>query len=604
MDEPMAVQGVCLGLLMLSAHFFGRLALKLRLGQMIGQLLGGVVVGPYFLDAVGLLDKLHLGGYHEAFESFHFLIFTFLGVIAFALGEELHWERLKKIGLKAGLISAFQAGVTWVFLTTTFVLAGFEWPLALVIGSIGVATAPAITFVLLNTLEIEGRFRNMVANILVLDDVLEVILFSIFAQAAAKIYHGQAVDPREIAGHLVNEFGAALLIGLAVFVFLRVAVRRRPMREPHVSAATLGPGFVTRLLTAHPTPSVEVLVIVIGSVAVACGLGLGFHLPFLITGIFAGVLIANLHTHALFESLKIDNVMPLLNLVFFAMIGANIRFDVFGGGHLWLVLAYVAARGVGKLLGTYVGCKLTGQDPKVTSCLPLLMLPQAGVAAVEAVYVVTLIGEQARIVTDVVLPALVIFEVCGVFLSERTLLRWRAWTVGESEVLSKRDRVLREAFAPKREQLSALAEFVPEGLAGVSTKATAMRHVVRELAAKLKAIDCTADDEVVVERSLAREKMGATAIGCGVVLPHCKILGQQRTVCAIALLDRPLDDAEGPDGVPIDTVILLVSPVERPDEHLRALSSIAQVFSDEGDREMLKAAMRHGRIEEVLRPAP
>jgi len=603
MHDPMAIQGIGLGLLMLSAHFFGRLTLKLKLGQMIGQLLGGVFVGPYFLASVGILDKLHLQGYHDAFESFHFLIFTFLGVIAFALGEELHFDRLRKIGVKAALISVIQAGVTWVFLTGFFVAAGFDWPLALVIGSIGVATAPAITFVLLNSLEIEGRFRNMVANILVLDDVIEVILFSIFAQAAFKIYHGGKIHVLEISEHLAREFGAALLIGLGVFLFLRFAVRRKPVpKRPHVSTATLGPQFVTRLLTAHPTPSVEVLVIVIGTVAVGSGLGLGLRLPFLIIGIFAGVLIANLHTHALFESLKIDNVMPLLNLVFFAMIGANIRFDVFTGSHhLWLVAGYVVARGLGKFIGTYFGCRITGQDPKVTSCLPLLMLPQAGVAAVEAVYVVTLLGEPGRVIADVVLPALVIFEISGVFLSERTLLKWREWTMGESEVLSARDRALRDSVAPKRDLLNVLARFIPEGLGGVVVHATSMRDAVDALAGQLLKAGCVADSQVVIDRALAREKMGATAIGCGVALPHCKILGQTSTVCAIGMLEAPLADAPGPDGVPIDTVVLLVSPVERPDEHLRALSTIARIFADEDDRELLKEAIRQGHVEEILR---
>ena len=51
MDDPLAVQGLCLGLLMLSAHFFGRLTLKLRLGQVIGQLLGGVFVSERALLA-------------------------------------------------------------------------------------------------------------------------------------------------------------------------------------------------------------------------------------------------------------------------------------------------------------------------------------------------------------------------------------------------------------------------------------------------------------------------------------------------------------------------------------------------------------------------
>ena len=386
MDDPFAIQALCLGLLMLSAHFFGRLALKVRLGQVIGQVIGGVIVGPYFLDAIGLLDRLKLHGYHGAFESFHFLIFAFLGLIAFAVGEELHIDRFRKIGREAAVISAVQGALTWVLLTGVFLFVGWDWPLALVAGSIGVATAPAVTFVLLNHLEIEGRFRNMVANVMVLSDVAEVILFSVFAQIAVSVYKRGQVAFVPVAGHLAAEFGLALLIGLAIFLFLRFAVRGGPLRdEEHEHAATLGPGFVSRLLTAHPTPSVEVLVVVIGAVSVGTGLALGLRLPFLIVGLSAGVLIANFHTHALFDSLKIDNVMPLLNLVFFALIGANIRLDRLAGGQLGLVAGYVAARAVGKIVGTWLGCRWTRQDPKVTACLPLLTLPQAGVAAVEAV---------------------------------------------------------------------------------------------------------------------------------------------------------------------------------------------------------------------------
>ncbi len=602
MDDPLAVQGVCLGLLMLSAYFCGRLTHKLRLGQMIGQLIGGVLVGPYFLETVGVLEKLHMHGYHAAFDSFHFVIFTFLGVIAFALGEELHIDRLRRVGGKSALISLIQALLTWVVLTGIFFAFGLDWPIALVIGSIGVATAPAITFVLLNTLEIEGRFRNMVANILVLDDVLEVILFSIFVQIANNYYHGEAVHIADIFGNLGEEFGLALLLGGGLFVFLRMVVRRTQAHE--VSTATLGPGFVSRLLSAHPTPSVEVLVIVFGSVAIVSGLGLGLHLPFLVIGVFAGVLIANLHTHVLFDSLKIDNVMPLLNLVFFAMIGANIRLDVFGGGHLWLIVAYVVGRGGAKLVGTWAGCKLTGQDPKVTAALPFLMLPQAGVAAVEAVYVVRLLGERGQIVADVVLPALVCFEIAGVFLSERTLIKWRQWTMGEGEVLPKRQKVLRESFAEEAPVVDDFADFVPAGFEGAPLAAASLRQAIEMLAARLEHSGLVPDADTVVDRTMARERIAATVIGSGVALPHCKVIGQEGTICAIGVLDKPLDHPKPPDDVPINLIVLLVSPVHRPEDHLRALAMTARVFANDAFRTQYIDAVRSGHAGHVLRPDP
>ena len=110
--------------------------------------------------------------------------------IAFALGEELEFSRLKNLGIKIAIVSFIQAMFTWFLLSSFFLIFGVDlhWSIAMLIGSIGVATAPAITFALLNHMEIEGRFRNMVANILVLDDVLEVILFSIFAQIAVMHY--------------------------------------------------------------------------------------------------------------------------------------------------------------------------------------------------------------------------------------------------------------------------------------------------------------------------------------------------------------------------------------------------------------------------------
>lgn len=603
MNETFALQSIGLGLLMLSAHLCGRLALKLKIGQMIGQLIGGIIVGPYFLRSVGVLDALNIANYGQAFETFHFIIFAFLGVIAFAIGEELHIDRMRKVGAKAIWITFMQAGLTWVLLTSFFLIVGLKWYLALVIGSIGIATAPAITFALLNHLEIEGRFRNMVANILVLDDVLEVILFSIFVQIAAVMVGGGEIRPAEIASHLGAEFGEALLVGFGVFIFLKLTVRSKHLHQvADAPVATLGPKFLSRLLSVHPTPSLEILVIVIGSVTIATGLGLAMNLPFLIIGVFAGILTSNFHTHALFDSLKIDNIMPLLNLVFFAMIGANINLSVFSGNYIWLVTGYVAIRGFAKLAGTYAGCRITRQDPKVVSCLPYLMLPQAGVAAVEAVYVVTLLGEAGNIVANIVLPSLVIFEIVGVFLSERALCRWRQWTMGEAQVLTREEKVHHEISREGSSLINNLAQYVPPGVADIKIKSTTLPEAIKELATGLEQNGYIVDGEAVIDRSLSREKMGSTAIGYGIAIPHCKTLGLTRIVCAMGHLETPLEDIKGPDEIPINTIILIVSPLQHPDSHLKALSTIAHIFSDKISRELFVNAMCFGNIEQILRP--
>ena len=118
-----------------------------------------------------------------------------------------------------------------------------------------------------------------------------------------------------------------MILGVAVFVFLKLAVRAKKMDTRAKENTQYMPRLLSRLLATHPTPSVEVLVVVIGTVSVASSIAMGLNLPFLMVGVIAGVLIANFHTQALFDSLKIDNVMPLFNLVFFALIGANIHLD-------------------------------------------------------------------------------------------------------------------------------------------------------------------------------------------------------------------------------------------------------------------------------------
>jgi len=602
MTDHLAMQCVGFGLLMLSAHFFGRLALKLKIGQIIGQVFGGIFVGPYFLKLIGIFEKINLEGYKGAFDSFHFFLFAFLGVIAFALGEELHIDRLKQIGKKAAIISLIESSLTWVLLTALFLFAGLDWPIALVIGSIGIATAPAITFVLLNQLEIEGRFRNLVANLLVIDDILEIIIFSILVQIAARVMGGGDVAMGEIALHIGKEFGIAILLGFAVFAFLKLVVRSRVEPEPDIARATIGgTGFLSRILSAHPTPSVEILVIVIGTVMVGVGLGLAFHVPFLITGILAGILISNFHTHVLFDSLKIENIMPVLNLVFFALIGANIHFDVFFGANILLVVGYVLTRGFSKIVGVYIGCKVTKQDPKVTSCLPFLMLPQAGVAAVEAVYVASVLGAAGEIVLAIVLPSLVIFEIVGITLSERTLLRWRQWTMGEEQVLSTREKVFRETLAPGANIISNLAEYVPVGLADIKLKSTNLVDAIEALANRMRQDGHVVNIDTIVQQSLSREKMGSTAIGGGVAIPHCKLLGIKKICCAIGSLEEPLKDIEGPDDMPIKTVILLVSPMEDPENHLKALSTIAHIFSIDESRDTFIRTLERGEIEKILR---
>ena len=449
--QYMKLQILAIGLIVLAGYLGGVLAKKLKIGEVIGQMLGGVLVGPHLLKAVlayfgdaqnlpallqGVHHFVHTDGFHSyesIIESFHFFVFMFLGLIAFSLGEELHLDRLKEVGFSAVTICLVQGVITFVALSVPFYFF-FDFSLinSLIIGSIGIATAPALTFILMRKLRVEGKLKNLLANVVVLDDLMEVIFFSIFLGIAVYLQMGKEVSFLALGEHLLIEIFLALLLGLIIFVLIFIFLRGRTSSDE--TKSDKDDRFLSTFLSDHPTPSVEVLLFIIGVVSVGIALSIHLDLPFLITAIFAGFLVANLHYHAIFDSLKIDNVMPIFNLLFFAIIGASIQLESFSWATIGFSLSYVVLRSAGKLVGNHLGTKYTGQDPMIVAFFPKLMLPQAGMAAVETILVATVLADSGGdTIFNIIIPALVIFEVGGALLSERTLIKWKNWTIGEKD---------------------------------------------------------------------------------------------------------------------------------------------------------------------------
>jgi Kef-type K+ transport system membrane component KefB len=261
----------------------------------------------------------------------------------------------------------------------------------------------------MNQLRIEGRLRHVLGSVVVLDDLIEVVIFSLLLQLSLR--HTGISGGLAAVGPVAKEVLFALILGGLIYFLMRLLVRRRArsleQEEGHPEFQQ-DEGFLQRMLAEHPSPSAEIFIIVLGAVSVGAGIAYHNHWPFLITAMTAGFLIANFHSHAIFDSLKIENITPVLNLGFFALIGANISLSSLDEGLGLLALLYVATRMTGKVVGTWVGCKLMGEERKITACLPSLMLPQAGVAAVEAVYAGAVLGKPG--ISGIILPAIVFFR--------------------------------------------------------------------------------------------------------------------------------------------------------------------------------------------------
>jgi PTS system nitrogen regulatory IIA component len=112
-------------------------------------------------------------------------------------------------------------------------------------------------------------------------------------------------------------------------------------------------------------------------------------------------------------------------------------------------------------------------------------------------------------------------------------------------------------------------------------KVNSKKQALQELAAK--AAELTGQNErAIFEVLLQREKLGTTAVGYGVAIPHGKLPKLEKLFGLFARLERPID-FEAMDGQPVDLVFLLLAPEGAGADHLKALARIARFTRCAGD---------------------
>lgn len=104
---------------------------------------------------------------------------------------------------------------------------------------------------------------------------------------------------------------------------------------------------------------------------------------------------------------------------------------------------------------------------------------------------------------------------------------------------------------------------------------------------------------VVSENLFARERLGSTALGHGVAVPHGRIKGLKAPIAAFVRLAEPIP-FEAPDGQPVNLLVFLLIPYHVTQQHLETLSEIAEMFSNDEFRTALTtasdAATVHARL--------
>lgn len=149
-----------------------------------------------------------------------------------------------------------------------------------------------------------------------------------------------------------------------------------------------------------------------------------------------------------------------------------------------------------------------------------------------------------------------------------------------------------------------MLDFVVRDAVVADLQATDRNGVIREMVSALTTAGAlTEEDSEAVFRAVAeRERQGSTGFGKGVAVPHVKHAKVPRMMAAIGRSAAGIDFA-ALDRAPVYTVVLLLSPPEKPDEHLQAMESIFRHLQRDNFRRFLKQAETKQAILELIEEA-
>ena len=127
-----------------------------------------------------------------------------------------------------------------------------------------------------------------------------------------------------------------------------------------------------------------------------------------------------------------------------------------------------------------------------------------------------------------------------------------------------------------------MSDFVVREAISADLTANTKEGIIREMVENLRQAGYfkTSEPEDIVKAILKRELLGSTGIGRGVAIPHAKHPSVERLIGAVGV-SRAGVGFESLDGEPVHVFVMLISPNDRPGDHLRALENVSRCLRDD-----------------------
>jgi len=353
LSNPAQSTSIALGFILIFAFLFGKQINRLRLPQITGFILAGILCGPYLLKFLNVSEVKDL----------QLLDGLALSLIALTAGGEMTLKKLR---------GSWKIIVSIVFFQTLIIISGFllfGWlgknlfsifsglniaqvmAISLLLGTLATATSPATTIAVITETQSKGKFTDLIISSAVVKDFFVIILFA-FSLSISKFFilPSQAFDFAFLA-HILKEigisFGTGIAVGAGIVLYLRFIKKDVPI-------FILGIAFFTFQISMN----------------------YGYH-PLLIC-LVAGFCVENFSSQGERLIHAIERISLPIYVVFFAISGASLNIGALRQSWI-LALICVTWRAVLKYAGTLLAVITVKEEKKIGRYAWAGFISQAGV---------------------------------------------------------------------------------------------------------------------------------------------------------------------------------------------------------------------------------
>ncbi len=418
---------------LLAGLMMTRLFKKTGLGlpDVTAFLIAGVLIGPFALGRLGLKGI----GFptFESIEAVSVLSNTALGFIAFDIGNEFRLSQLRETGRQALVIGIFQAVfaallVDGALIGLHFVLGPEKMPFAVAItlGAIAAATAPAATLMVVRQFKAKGPVTDLLLPIVALDDAVGLVVFAV-SFGIAQALEGGVLNVFSVVVNPLLEIVCSLLLGALMGVIM---TKLEPLFFSNTNRLSLTISFVCM------TIAFSVVEIPIGPAQIS--------FSSLLVCMMLGTVFCNLSPYSVDIMQRSEKWVSPLYAIFFVLSGAQLDLGVFRYPSVILIgIVYILVRSLGKYLGAGISSRAVGCSDTVNRYLGITLLPQAGVAL--GMVVSASVGfadrpDLAALIRNTILFSVLVYELVGPMLT-----KWALTQAGEIEAVPA-EKKTRERF--------------------------------------------------------------------------------------------------------------------------------------------------------------